>query len=61
MKNRVYSFVYKGINDSGESEDTGMPWHNFSLPMLVSAACKVCKGDGTQLDKKQYITYDVLC
>ena len=35
--------------------------HLYSAPSLIDVARRVAKADGTQMDKKQYITYEVVC
>jgi hypothetical protein len=58
-----YKTVYDDMdetsgNDGSTSSTTS---HLYSAPSLIDVARRVVKADGTQMDKKQYITYEVVC
>ena len=58
-----YKTVYDDMDDkSGNDGSTSSTTSQlYSSPSLVDVARRVAKADGTKMDEKQYITYEVVC
>ena len=56
-----YKDVYDGKEDADITEAQDKTQSKISVPTLVDTVCKVAQRDGTQLDEKQYITYEFIC
>ena len=56
-----YHDIYSGIGNTETDSDSIEETSASSVPTLVGTARKVARYEGTQMDEKQYLTYEVMC
>ena len=59
-----YTDYHSIYNDIGDAEIDSVPEKNAddsTIPTLVDIAGKVARHEGTQMDEKQYVAYEVIC
>ena len=56
-----YHDIYSGIENTETNSDSNKETSPLSIPTLVDTARKVAQYEGTHMDEKQYVTYEVIC
>ena len=57
----AYHDIYSGIGNTENSSDSDKETSASPVPTLIDTARKVARYDGTNMDEKQYITYEIVC
>ena len=57
----IYTNVYQNITNDEETNKETKSSNGVSIPTLVGVARKIARVEGTQMDEKQYVAYEVLC
>ena len=57
----IYTNVYQDITSDKETNNETKITNDVSIPTLVGVARKLARVEGTQMDDKQYVAYEVLC
>ena len=56
----IYKNVYKNIADNEDMNKETKTSKGVAIPTLAGIARKIARLEGTQLDKKQYVAYEVI-
>ena len=56
-----YHDIYSGIGNTENSSDSDKETSASPVPTLIDTARKVARYEGTNMDEKQYITYEIVC
>ena len=55
-----YHTIYSSIGNAETNSDSDKETSSLSVPTLVDTARKVARYEGTNMDKKQYVTYEIM-
>ena len=56
-----YHDIYSGIGNTETNSNSDKETSALSVPTLVDTARKVARYKGTNMDEKQYVTYEIMC
>ena len=56
-----YHDIYSDIRNTKKNRDCDKETSGLPIPTLVDTARKVARYEGTHMDEKQYVAYEVIC
>ena len=56
-----YHDIYSSIGNTETNSNSDKETSSSSVPTLVDTARKVARYEGTNMDEKQYVTYEIMC